>query len=122
MTDLLDEVCADITIDELDQQPTHLAMRDYVLRQLAACVERWHAHQTRVLGADAVPDRLAAIVAILNEARAYWELNTTHHKPASRMLTADDYREIATDMWDKRRSIPTTMREIREGAHWTQVP
>lgn len=67
------------------------AMRRLVLEALAARTEERHA---RLLALDLeAPARLAAVVAVITEASAYWALES------ARTTTTAEYREIAADMY-----------------------
>lgn len=76
---------------DLDQIDDPQAMRALVLEQLAEQAETEHSRIVDLHGADA-PTRLAAVIAVIDEASAYWTVE--QHGP----MTVGDYREIAADM------------------------
>lgn len=74
----------------------HRSIRAAALAECVTIAEADHARAVRVDGATA-PTREAVIVAVLDEANAFWQVeNNLIRDP--RTLTVDEARETATDM------------------------
>lgn len=83
----------DITAEIIDAQIAATddpqAMRALVLEALAGRAEECHARH--VAAGLEVPTRLAAVVAVIGEASAYWAVESSHG------LDVAGYRELADD-------------------------